>query len=156
MYINPSLEYHHILASVYQGISVANPVVTPSPVSSSLLVATQSIPFGVSLEQASIVGGSFQVAYTQAVARAIGMPSAAISALAAAKGRRLLSGVIMTYIVDTAYSAQINIVNGNLGAPSGTPVGAPSSSPPSAVKVRVLHLHDSPKPTPTLTDPTLP
>ena len=109
---------------------MADPVVTPSPVSSSLLVATQSIPFGVSLEQASIVGGSFQVAFTQAVARAIGMPSAAISALAAAKGRRLLSGVIMTYIVDTAYSAPaVNIVNGNIfGAAAGNSAGSTPSS----------------------------
>ena len=109
----------------HQGISVANPTVTQSHSNRSILVATQNIPYGVPLDQAGIIGGSFQVAYIQAVAGAIGMPSAAISSLTATKGRRLLSGVTMTYIVDTAYTTPVNIVNGNIfGAAAGTPAGS--------------------------------
>ena len=120
----------------HQGISVANPTVTQSHSNRSILVATQNIPYGVPLDQAGIIGGSFQVAYIQAVAGAIGMPSAAISSLTATKGRRLLSGVTMTYIVDTAYTTPVNIVNGNIASTAST-TGIAAS--PTTLTPKVYH-----------------
>ena len=75
----------------------------PSVINSgTVLTITQNIPTGVTLAQASITGGAFQVAYTQAVANSASVPTSAITGLTATQGRRLLTGVNMFYQINNA------------------------------------------------------
>ena len=85
---------------------MSNPSVTTS---GTIITATQNIPTGITLAQASVSGGAFQVAYTQAVANSAGVATSAITGLTATQGRRLLTGVNMFYQINTAATTPTNI-----------------------------------------------